>query len=187
VWLLGPGSRCARPGHGHAEPRRAVRTVGRYSRFTMSNSSVLRSRGAFVRPSSSFLFAPAFVSPSPGEPAVRAQRQPRHQQSHSPNEGWMERRQAHSFFLSRVRGATNTSRGDRDPSRRSTVAIFGRGPTLCSPAVGHRSRSDCPHQAVKSWRSGSGPPGLRIRAAARDATPRSIFRIVSGDAPHERG
>jgi hypothetical protein len=62
----------------------------------------------------------------------------------------MERRQAHSFFLSRVRGATNTSRGDRDPSRRSTVAIFGGGPTLCYPAVGLRSRSDCPRQAVKA-------------------------------------
>ena len=50
-----------------------------------------------------------------------------------------------------------------------------------------RSRSDCPRQAVTAWRSGSGPPALRFRAAARDATPRSAFRFVSGDAPHERG
>ena len=51
----------------------------------------------------------------------------------------------------------------------------------------NRSRSDCPRQAVMAWRSGSGPPALRFRAAARDATPRSAFRFVSGDAPHERG
>ena len=51
-----------------------------------------------------------------------------------PNEGWMERRQAHFFFRSRLRSATTRSRGDRDPSRRSTVAVFGCGPT--KPATG---------------------------------------------------
>ena len=35
----------------------------------------------------------------------------------------MERRQAHSFFRSRLRRATTLSRFDRDPSRRSTVAM----------------------------------------------------------------
>ena len=40
----------------------------------------------------------------------------------------MERRQAHSFVRSRLRRATTLSRGYRDPSRRSTVAVFGRDP-----------------------------------------------------------
>jgi hypothetical protein len=40
------------------------------------------------------------------------------------------------LLLSRVRGATTESRCDRDPSRRSTVAIFGRGPTLLAPGSG---------------------------------------------------
>ena len=40
---LGPGSRCARPDTRgeRAKSRRAKRTVGRHSRFTMSNSAVL--------------------------------------------------------------------------------------------------------------------------------------------------
>ena len=48
----------------------------------------------------------------------------------------MERRQAHSFFRSRLRRATTLSRGDRDLSRRSTVAIFGCGPTKPAPGSG---------------------------------------------------
>ena len=53
-----------------------------------------------------------------------------------PDEGWMERRQAHSFFRSRLRRATTLSRGDRDLSRRSTVAVFGCGPTKPAPGSG---------------------------------------------------
>ena len=46
VKLLGPGSRFARPGHERVKSRRAKRTVGHHSRFTMSNSAeLLRSRG----------------------------------------------------------------------------------------------------------------------------------------------
>ena len=48
----------------------------------------------------------------------------------------MERRQAHSFFRSRLRRATTLSRGDRDLSRRSTVAVFGCGPTKPAPGSG---------------------------------------------------
>jgi len=48
----------------------------------------------------------------------------------------MERRQAHSFFRSRLRSATTLSRGDRDLSRRSTVAVFGCGPTKSAPGSG---------------------------------------------------
>ena len=62
--------------------------------------------------------------------------------------GWSADRRTLSFCRAcearrpRLRGA-DLSRCDRDPSRRSTVAIFGRGPMLPSPAVGHRSRQRC--------------------------------------------
>jgi len=48
----------------------------------------------------------------------------------------MERRQAHSFFRSRLRRATTLSRGDRDLSRRSTVAVSDADPRSRLPAVG---------------------------------------------------
>ena len=83
-----------------------------------------------------------------------------------PDEGWMERRQAHSFFRSRLRRATTLSRGDRDPSRRSTVAVFGCGPTKPAPGSGTGAASDCPRQAITAWRSGSGPPYVAVRAAS---------------------
>ncbi len=44
------------------------------------------------------------------------------------------------------------------------------------------------HPGRSAWRAGSLPPGASgYEPPPRDATPRSAFRIVSGDAPHERG
>ena len=104
--------------------------------------------------------------------------------------GWMERRQAHSFFLlSRVRGATpalvrrGPSRCDRDPFRRSTVALSSCGPTLPFRQWDTGSGSDCPRQAMNAWRSGSEPPAVRFAPQPRDATPGSVSRIVSGRRP----
>ena len=80
------------------------------------------------------------------------------------------------FVLSRVRGATTMPRCDRDPSRRSTVAIFGRGPTLPAPGSGTpEPPATCPRQAVKARQTGSGPPAVRFAPPPRDATPRSAF------------
>jgi hypothetical protein len=73
------------------------------------------------------------------------------------------------------------------PSRRSVVAIFGRGPVLPPPAVAPEPMSTCPRQALRPDGRGPGPPALRFAPQSRDATPRSIVRIVSGDAPSERG
>ena len=108
----------------------------------------------------------------------------------APTEGWMERRQAHSFFLlSRVRGATpalvrrGPSRCDRDPFRRSTVALSSCGPTLPFRQWDTGSGSDCPRQAMNAWRSGSEPPAIRFAPQPRDATPGSVSRIVSGRRP----
>jgi hypothetical protein len=102
----------------------------------------------------------------------------------------MERRQAHSFFLlSRVRGATpalvrrGPSRCDRDPFRRSTVALSSCGPTLPFRQWDTGSGSDCPRRAMNAWRSGSEPPAVRFAPQPRDATPGSVSRIVSGRRP----
>jgi hypothetical protein len=102
----------------------------------------------------------------------------------------MERRQAHSFFLlSRVRGATpalvrrGPSRCDRDPFRRSTVALSSCGPTPPFRQWDTGSGSDCPRQAMNAWRSGSEPPAVRFAPQPRDATPGSVSRIVSGRRP----
>ena len=111
----------------------------------------------------------------------------------TPSEGWMERRQAHSFFLSRLRGATPALvRRGPVPVRPGPLSALHRGGFRMRTHASvsrqwNRSRSDCPRQAVTAWRSGSGPPAVRFAPQPRDATPRSAFRIVSGDAPHERG
>ena len=73
------------------------------------------------------------------------------------------------------------------PSRRSVVAIFGRGPVLPPPAVAPEPMSDLPASGYMPGGRGPGPPALRFAPQSRDATPRSIVRIVSGDAPSERG
>jgi hypothetical protein len=69
------------------------------------------------------------------------------------------------------------------PSRRSVVAIFGRGPVLPPPAVAPEPMSTCPRQALRPDGRGPGPPALRFAPQSRDATPRSIVRIVSGGRP----
>ena len=73
----------------------------------------------------------------------------------TPDEGWMERRQAHSFFRSRLRRATTLSRFDRDPSRRSTVAVFGCGPT--KPAPGSGTGAAATARATPTRLGGRGP------------------------------
>jgi hypothetical protein len=85
-------------------------------------------------------------------------------------------------LLSRVRGATpalvrrGPSRCDRDPFRRSTVALSSCGPTRPSRQWNTGGGSDCPRQAVNAWRSGSGPPAVRFAPQPRDATPCSVLQ-----------
>ena len=87
----------------------------------------------------------------------------------------MERRQAHSLALSRLRGATTASRCDRDPSRRSTVAIFGRGPAPAAPAVAPDLRSGLSAAGPKPGGTGSRAPRGAVRAAA--AGRHSLLRL----------
>ena len=133
---------------------------------------------------------PPFASASAGEPAVNLATPaiPFH-----PERGVDGAPTGHSFcFVARARRDLHAlrrglSRSERDLSRRSTVTIFGRGPMPPPPGVERPEPSaTCP----QATRAGGGIPGLPRRRFAPqpgDATPRSAVRIVSGDAPHERG
>jgi len=79
------------------------------------------------------------------------------------------------------------SRSERDLSRRSTMAIFGRGPTPPPPGVKDRSRQRLVRKPQGLAEGSLASRGSGSRRNRGDATPRSAFRIVSGDALHERG
>ena len=68
-------------------------------------------------------------------------------------------------------------RGDFRPG--TLAAVSGSGTP--EPPV------TCPRQATRPGGRDPGPPGLRFAPQPSDATPRSACRIVSGDAPQERG
>ena len=146
--------------------------------------SVLRSRGALLRPGlACFLshplrrdFADHPPSPSFGAQASRPLSASATTDSRPPDEGWMERRQAHSFFRSRLRRATTLSRGDRDLSRRSTVAIFGCGPTKSAPGSGTGAAATARAKPLMPGGRGPDLPTLRFAPQSWDATPRSAFQ-----------
>ena len=104
-----PGSRYARPGHGRAQPRLAneplaVISIHTFSIHDVKQRSLLRSRDAFcVRV---FLSCSPRPWPRLREGAATQRQTPTSAISYPPNEGRVERRQAHSSLVSRVRGAT---------------------------------------------------------------------------------
>jgi hypothetical protein len=108
-----------------------------------------------------------------------------------PREGWAERREAPALNGRARRARRHACEAwavprNRDAaSRRSTVALSAQGP-LPSPALPPAPvrRLDAAGQTCPAAAPGVSYPRLR---AAVDATPRSAVRIVSGDAPHERG
>src|SRR4029078_9100968 len=110
------------------------------------------------------------------------QRPSRLRQFRPPDEGWMERRQTHSFFRSRLRRATTLSRGDRDLSRRSTVAISDTDPRSL-PRQRNRNLQRLPAPSVKP--GGRGPDLPALRFAPQRGTPllAPSCRIVSGRRP----
>src|SRR3954462_12728445 len=73
------------------------------------------------------------------------------------------------------------------PSRRSTVAIFGR-----DPRCRLRQWTPAPQRLSASGHNGLTVgvldlPQVRFAPQPGDATPRSVLGTVSGDAPPERG
>jgi hypothetical protein len=124
---------------------------------------------------------------SAGEPGgLQRQRRSRQQQTRRvpPRNGGVDGAPTDALFLS-VAPAT---RDHPVPGRPGPLSALHRGDfRMRTHEVGsrqwNRSRSDCPRQAVMTWRSGSGPPVVAVRAAAWDATPRSAYRTVSGRRP----
>ena len=113
---------------------------------------------------------------------------------HPPNEGVAERRQAHSSLLCRACEARrprerNAGRpvATGTPSRRSVVAIFGRGPVLPPPAVAPEPMSTCPRQTLRS--DGRVPDLPRCGSRRNRGTPLPAPSSGSSpeDAPSERG
>ena len=147
--------------------RRAQRTVGRHSRFTMSNSAVF--------------FVPAARCCTRVSPSLRLCLR------------FRVRRRAHGGFGTSDRRDSSNSvppmRGDGAPTGALILSVApatrdhpvpGRpGPLSALHRGGFRmrtheagsrqwdrSRSDCPRQTVTAWRSGSGPPCVAVRAAS---------------------
>ena len=112
-----------------------------------------------------------------------------------PGEGAVERRQAHSSLPSRLRGAISRACEARtvplQPGRPLGAPPwrFSAGDPRRRLRQWHRSRpAICPLPGRKARRAGSRTSRAAVsRRQPRDATPRSACRIVSGDAPHERG
>ena len=115
--------------------------------------------------------------------------------SHRPGEGPVERRQAHSSLPSRLRGAISRACEARtvplQPGRPLGAPPwrFSAGDPRCRLRQWHRSRpAICPLPGHQARRAGSRTSRAAVsRRKPQDATPRSACRIVSGDAPHERG
>jgi hypothetical protein len=75
------------------------------------------------------------------------------------------------------------SRCERDLSRRSTVAIFGRGPVLILRPWNRSRPATCPLPGHRPGGRDPEPPAVRFAPPPRDATPCSVSRIVSGRRP----
>jgi hypothetical protein len=157
------GSSRARPGPS-ALPHIPIHNV--------KQRSLLRSRGAFLRSGFAFLFS------------IR------------PDEGRAERRKAQYFCCRAVgrddprllrRGASHG--GGTLASRRSTVAILGRGPRFLLRHFLRISAASSSQPGRNAWRAGSRTSrGHRLRAAAAGRHSPLRLRLVSGDGPSdERG
>ena len=160
-WPLGPGSRFARPGH---DGRVGVNQLRGSS--LQSSGIPLHPAAPLRRPRRSFLFQVLPQRGGGGAPTgalfcyvARARRDDR-----------VSETRAVPLQPGRPLGA---------PSWR-----FSAGDPCCRLRQWHRSRlATCPHQAIQPDGRGPGPPALRFAPQSRDATPRSIVRIVSGGRP----
>jgi hypothetical protein len=155
-----------------ARARPGPSALPRNSYSPVKQRSLLRSRGALLRPGFAFLFS---IRPMRGERSA-------------------ERRSMSVVALvtrdhPRLarRGASHG--GGTLASRRSTVAIFGRGPRFHLRHFFRIRAASSSQPGRSAWRAGSRTSrGLRLRAAAAGRHSPLRLRHVSGDGPSdERG
>jgi hypothetical protein len=130
-------------------------------------------------------------SPSPnfGAQASRPLSSSATTDSRTPDEGWMERRQAHSLLsVARARRDTRAvrrgpPRDDRDPLSALHRGDFRPRTHAAGSRQWNRSRSDCPRQTLMP--GGRGPDLPMPRFAPQRGTPllAPSFRIVSRKRP----
>jgi hypothetical protein len=198
IWLpaavrrVAPGSRVSlcSPGHERGAREVAAREANRWPSFPIHDvkqRSVVRSRGALLRPGLSVSSHVPSLSRPPASPRGFGASGRRDSSNSVPpmRGGWSADRRTHSFGRAcdarpPCPGATGTSLG-APPWRFSDA-----DPRSRLPAVEPEPQR-LPAPAVKAWRSGSGPPALRF--APQRGTPllAPSFRIVSRKRPSEPG
>ena len=175
---LGPGSRCARPGRERAQSRRAKRSVGRavFSRCQTAQSCSFASVRFFVP-------APRLCV---GVRLLSFASIPQRGGGGAPTGALF-------CYVARARRDDRVSETRAVPLHRDALSALRRGdfrPGARAPASGSGTgagQRPARSQVYVPGGRGPGPPALRFAPRSRDATPRSIVRIVSGDAPSERG
>jgi hypothetical protein len=157
------GRREDAPERAHGGDRARCRIIPIHN---VKQRSLLRSRGALLRPGSGFLFS---IRPMRGKRSA-------------------ERRSISVVALSgaTIRACRGAARVQRDAlaSRRSTVAILGRGPRFLLRHFLRISAASSSQPGRNAWRAGSRTSrGLGYEPRPQDATPRSAFGTSPETAP----
>jgi hypothetical protein len=155
-----------------ADSRLANEPLAVFSTHDVKQRSLLRSRGAFLRPGLSFLFASAWRRLRWGRPAATlATAATPTSAIPFPQRGVSGAPTGALFNLSRVRGATSEPCGAACPVANGTSLgappwrFFGRGPAPTSPAVPPEPVSDPPAPGHKAPAGGSRTSRGAVRAA----------------------
>ena len=193
--MSAPGSSAcaalARPGHERARARSRGARSGPLAVSPRSHDvkqrSVVRSRGALLRPGLSRLFACAFAFASAGEPTgLWRQRPSRQQQSRPPDEGgWSADRRTLSF--GRACDARPPCPGRPGPLSALHRGGFRMRTHEAGSRQWDRSRSDCPRHAT---RPGGRGPDLPRCGSRRSVGRHSLLRLSGSfleNAPSEPG
>jgi hypothetical protein len=170
LWPLGPGSR-ARTNTECKTPRRGARLAGTRG-WCVTAHSFARTAGPGALPHNSY--SQCQTAQSSSFPRRVAAPGFCFSLFHPPHEGRAERRKAHYFCCRAFRRATiracrGAARVQRDAlaSRRSTVAIFDRGPRFLLRHFLRICAASSSQPGRNAWRAGSRTSrGRRLRAAA---------------------
>jgi hypothetical protein len=187
-----PGSRVSLRSPGTRACDIAARAADRWPSLPIHNvkqRSVVRSRGALLRPGLCVSSqVPSLLRPPASPQGLWCQR-PSRQQRFRPPPMRGDGAPTGALFLS-VAPAT---RDHPVPGRPGPLSALHRGGFRMRTHASvsrqwDQSRSDCPRQAITAWRSGSGPPYVAVRAAS--AGRHSLLRLAGSfleNAPSEPG